>query len=250
MKRLFERLPLPNGRAHVLLRIVVVAMVGWGVSATLLGPKFEQRRIVHAVQAVGGNVRYDDNECLAPGWLIPVSIQQFFANVRVVEATGPAFGDELLVTIGRLPRLCRVFLVNSGVTDAGLLRFHHSLGVLQLDGSAVTDTGLENIQELAPLYRLSLARTKITDAGMARIAKVPTICLLSVAGTAVSDRSVLQLFNLRDLRVLDLSRTLVTDSGLRQLHSLGLGLNSSTSATPQLRIWGSSFSAKCRHCGH
>lgn len=70
-----------------------------------------------------------------------------------------------------LPKLAKLYLVDTQVTDAGLahLKEIKTLQVLSLVGTPVTDAGLEHLKEAKGLKELYLYGTKVTDEGVKKL---------------------------------------------------------------------------------
>jgi Leucine-rich repeat (LRR) protein len=70
------------------------------------------------------------------------------------------------------------------------------------------------------LTGLDLQGTRITDAGVESLARLAQLTTLSLARTAISDKAVLALARLKRLERLDLSDTQVTPDALDRLRTL------------------------------
>jgi hypothetical protein len=92
-----------------------------------------------------------------------------------------------------------------------------ALRSLDLDGTGITDRGVEVLTRLPHLADLHLSDTRITDAGLALVARVPQLHSLSVAGTAVTDAGLVALAGHPRLAVLNLRGAAVEGDGLRHL---------------------------------
>ena len=94
------------------------------------------------------------------------------------------------------------------------------LGSLQIEGSAVTDVGLEAIGKLKQLQTFRAERTKISNAGMHHLAGLTNLRELFLASCSLSDDGLAPLGKLSKLTVLNLNDTSVTDAGLGNLAEL------------------------------
>jgi hypothetical protein len=106
-------------------------------------------------------------------------------------------------------------------SDADLARFHELKGLeaVELDGTVVTDAGVEQLATLPALQKLYLNDTKITNAALAHLRGAKLLTALQVGGTAVSDDGLADLKGLGNLRTLDLRKTRVTKKGVEELHA-------------------------------
>lgn len=95
-------------------------------------------------------------------------------------------GDDDIANLRHLPRLTKLGLSKSGVTDNGLAVLVHlpMLKQLSLMGNQITDAGVEQLAALKSLEWLSLADTQITDIGLKRLASFDSLKELTLpAGT-------------------------------------------------------------------
>jgi hypothetical protein len=112
------------------------------------------------------------------------------------------------------------------VTDDGLitalsrLKDFRELNSLCLNGTQVTDAGLEHLKGLDRLAWLWLRDTKVTDAGVGRLKGLSHLLELDLRGTMVTDAGLQYLEGLSQLMGLYLDGTKVTDAGLRHLEGL------------------------------
>ena len=97
---------------------------------------------------------------------------------------------------------------------------HQELQTLSLEGAAVGDAGLAELQHLTNLRSLCLTDTRATDKGMRAVAGLTGLRFLYLANTAVTDAGVRCVGNFSHLEALDLSRTRITHTGLRNLERL------------------------------
>jgi hypothetical protein len=91
---------------------------------------------------------------------------------------------------------------------------------VHLDGSQVTDDGLEHLNELTRLESLSLGSTQVTDAGLTHLQRLTRFKNLWLNGTQVTDAVLAQLQGMTRLEYLNFDGTQVTDAGLAHLQGL------------------------------
>ncbi len=65
-----------------------------------------------------------------------------------------------------------------------------SLAELDLDGTQVTDAGLEHLKGMTILQLLYLNDTQITDVGLGHLKGLPNLDSLHLNGTQVTDRGI------------------------------------------------------------
>ncbi len=88
------------------------------------------------------------------------------------------------------------------------------------DPRRITDSEMQQVQELHQLQFLSLSGTRVTDAGLRRIDALTRLGVLRLDGTRVTDVGLRHIDALTRLEVLELDRTRVTDAGLEHIHDL------------------------------
>jgi hypothetical protein len=105
--------------------------------------------------------------------------------------------------------------------------FNNVVGV-GLDGTKVSDAGLEKLKRFGHLRWLFLGSTSVGDAGLKHFQGLSRLQWLDLNGTHVSDAGLEKLKPLRELEWLDLNGSTVSDAGLdhlkgfNQLRWLGL----------------------------
>lgn len=121
------------------------------------------------------------------------------AGLRILDLFNTPAGDSALAALsGKLPRLAR----------------------LNLAGTLVTDGGLAHLRGLPALEFLHLGWTEIGDDGLAALAALPNLKTLVLHGTRVGDAGMAALARSAALEALDLQETAVSDAGVRALTAL------------------------------
>ena len=89
------------------------------------------------------------------------------------DASRTAADDNVLKELTKLPRLQRLMLNNSKVTDQGMQHIAsiRSLEVLNLYACNVSDKGLKHLHKLSSLRKIYLWQTKVTKAGVQQLQK-------------------------------------------------------------------------------
>jgi Leucine-rich repeat (LRR) protein len=121
-----------------------------------------------------------------------------------------------------LPKLNRILLENTKITDAGLSSVSElvKLNCLRLDGTAVTDAGVTQIRRLTQMRELGLARTNVTDACVVDLREMSRLRSLHLSDTQITDNGLAALKEFTNLEFLSLRNTAVTDEGLASVSSL------------------------------
>jgi hypothetical protein len=159
------------------------------------------------------------------------AIRKLGGNVEWSNPSGPAWLRSLLGD-DYFEHVEDVDLEGTRVTDAGLetLKELNQLVTLALGNTKITDAALENLEGLNRLEALDLSATKVSDAGLERLKGMRKLQDLTLWGSQVTDAGLEHLKGLDQLQTLDLRFTEVTDAGLEHLQGL--------SQLRELRLYG------------
>ena len=126
--------------------------------------------------------------------------------------------DAGMVHVASLRKLKRLGLSDTRVSGIGVKQLAgvRALETLWLQRTRIDDNALRSLERL-PLRQLHLDGTQITDVGMESLARIPSIVHLHLFDTQIGDSGVAHLSRLPNLVSLDLARTKVTDEGLKHL---------------------------------
>jgi internalin A len=129
--------------------------------------------------------------------------------------------DDTLVKLGPLPQLSEAYFDDSSIGDLAIAHLAKcpSLHTLSLGGTKVTDSSLPSLRSLATdhsLEILMLEGTVISDQGLVALAGAELQSLL-LDKTAVTDEGLRSIAEMRALGFLSLSDTRVTGTGVAQL---------------------------------
>ena len=86
-----------------------------------------------------------------------------------------------------------------------------------LNGTRVSDAGLEHLKGLTRLQELCLGGTKVSDAGLKHLKGLTQLKTLYLGQTAVGDTGLQYLKGLTQLKTLYLDQTKVSDAGVIDL---------------------------------
>jgi hypothetical protein len=131
--------------------------------------------------------------------------------------------DGELGALARVPRLVRVDLAHTRISDLGVRQLRALAALRELDLSwaeLVGDEGVVALKELGSLRRLALRGTQVTSATLAGLAGLGDLEALDVAFARVTDEGMPSLLRLRKLRALALGGNRITDAGLAALRGL------------------------------
>lgn len=141
-----------------------------------------------------------------------------FPNIMDLNLTGQTFAPSTFSLIAGLPRLSRLHLNSTAITDAGLdqLGTCPMLQTLFLDRTSVTDAGVSRFLEAthSRLYGISITDSSLTDRGLLPLSKCPQLLDLNIADTAVGDEGLKAIADCRNVSSLWLTNTRVTDAGI------------------------------------
>jgi Leucine-rich repeat (LRR) protein len=219
---------LPRPSVRVLMALVLAIGGGLGI---LLHQARVQREAVAAIVRAGGTVGYDwqwsNGEYFTetppwPKWLVGVVGVDLLSNVVVVNGFNGEgrLTDVEMASVGRLPHLEEVVLVDCRVTDAGLthLTGHSRLKSLDLriapGGKGISLVSLEG---LARLERLDLHGLPLVDTDLAHLAGLTRLERLDLSQTPITDAGLAHLRDLKDLRSLMLGKCHITSEALSSL---------------------------------
>ena len=147
-----------------------------------------------------------------------------------VQLNSDQVSDNTLAFLKSFPRLQKLSMVNSKITDKGLVHLKGltHLRELNLGGCRkITDEGIAHLAGLTRLQMLELGYTGITNSGVAHLKGMKDLRKLSLSTTKVDDGALIHLQGLTELRELNLFNVgefltgkRVTDEGLKLLKGL------------------------------
>ncbi|MEZ6063414.1 MAG: DUF4259 domain-containing protein [Planctomycetaceae bacterium] len=92
-----------------------------------------------------------------------------------------------------------------------------TLKELSIEGSGITDRGMEHVGQLKNLRDLEIRGPKVTDAGVAYLQSLPNLDSLSLRRTQITDAGLKFLANLKSLRSLSVDHSKVSAAGLKKI---------------------------------
>jgi len=186
------------------LIVFVVLGVGLGWFAYKWREAERQRKVVEAIERVGGEIYYDiqvdgdeiitwTKEPPTPAWLRGLADDHFFCDIAGVDLNYcTEAGDVHLEHIKGLTGLNVLFLSGTRVTDVGMkpVKGMPNLECLDLNSTRVTDAGLVHLRTLKRLKRLCIADTQVTDAGLEAIKGLTELGYLDLHETNVTEEGI------------------------------------------------------------
>ncbi len=171
--------------------------------------------IVAVIEHNRGRVEYDE---VAPGRPV-VSVR-----LPMGRKGDPASTDTLLQYVKGLPRLRRLSVFQTNVTDAGLKEIEglKDLEYLELSRTEITDAGLESVKSLTELRYLGVSSTYITGAGVRSLEGLTHLETLRLSDTKLTDADIRcltqHLKGLPSLRYVEIGYNPdVTDTAIQEL---------------------------------
>jgi|GEM_PF-3429117 len=193
-------------------RIYWIDTHGKGVSIKWLETLSELETLTH----LSINTRSFDNSLLDK---IPT-----LQNLRILDLINSEITDQGLISLKRFPNLTSLDLSDTKITDEGLrvIAEIKTLSSLELDRTKISDQGLESFKLHNNLEWLSLDETKVSGIGLKHCRNLE---YLSLAGhhvykaerSSVTDNGLASLQQLKQLKILNLSDTQLSDDFLRNL---------------------------------
>ncbi len=96
----------------------------------------------------------------------------------------------------------------------------HSLRTLDLKGSDLSDSKMEDLKEMVQLTNLNMVGTRVTTTGMKHLANLRLLENLYIGKLDIEDPAIDALVNLEHLVELDLGSTKITDAGVVKLANI------------------------------
>jgi len=143
-------------------------------------------------------------------------------GLRWLALTGTGISDRGINALSMLPKLERLWLSQTQITNAGLeqLAAIQSLTHLSIEATPTSDQGLAFVVRLPKLRSLSLGSPLFTAAGLRQLQQAQSIDHLHLDRLPVDDSVLAAIGELRQVQTLSLRQTAITDNGLRYLGKL------------------------------
>lgn len=144
-------------------------------------------------------------------------------DIIALHLRGTWVTDAELLDVARLPKLERLDLSHTRVSDEGLLHLKAAKQIQDLNlfyAEQVTDRGMSAIRDWKQLNTLNVRGTRISDSGLAIVGSLPQLESLDIAYTQFTDNGLDALVPLTHLKYLALGRSKLTKSALEVLRLL------------------------------
>jgi Leucine-rich repeat (LRR) protein len=131
-------------------------------------------------------------------------------NIVAVNLRGSWVSDVELIDIARLPKLERLDLSHTRITDEGMLNLKSATGIRELNlyyAELITDQGMSAIRNWTMLRRLNVRGTRIANGTLEIASHLPHLEALDIANTQVTDNGLDLLIALTGLKELAIGRT-------------------------------------------
>lgn len=200
----------------VMLAVLLTANAAW-----IAVPAYRQQRAIRDLRKLGVEIRPDVGD-IQPKWLrewINDSRLHPFGRVQNLDLSDRHIRDADLASLKGLKGLEWLALNRNAITDTGIDQLNEipSLLALRLEDTALTDFGLARLKGLRKLEVLSLKRTRVTNAGIRHLREFPLLRHLDLEGDHIDDAALRDLKSLTHLRELRLAGTQISPAGITEL---------------------------------
>lgn len=139
-------------------------------------------------------------------------------RVLTVNLSDSKMSDDQIHYIAHLPQVATLLLTNTPVTDAGVKQLGTSnVKNLYLNGTNVTDQGLEDVAKMSSIQVLNLSKTKVTDKGLKPLLSLNNLVWLLLSDTDITDSGLDALAGMKSLHHLTVGNTKVTPEGIKRM---------------------------------
>jgi internalin A len=130
-------------------------------------------------------------------------------NVVAVNLRGTWVDDVEMIDIARLPKLQRLDLSHTRITDEGMLHLKPASQIEVLDlyyAEWITDQGMTAIKNWKKLKRLDVRGTRISNGTLEIVSHMPQLEALDISNTQITDNGMDMLITLTNLKELALGQ--------------------------------------------
>ena len=133
-----------------------------------------------------------------------------------------AIRDDALETFPDFPRLRRLYLSFTQITDRGvaILSRLTQLESLELNSPRITSESAPDLTKLQNLKSLGLSACAIDERSVAALSAFPKLTWLRISGTGIGNECLPQIAKLQNLNSLYLGGKIIDDNGLPYLHGM------------------------------
>jgi internalin A len=144
-------------------------------------------------------------------------------EVIAVKLRGTWVSDTQLLDVARLPKLERLDLSHTRITDEGMQNLKSARQIRDLNlyyAEQVTDQGMTAIRDWKNLKRLSVRGTRISDGTLAIVSGLTQLEALDIAYAPFTDNGLDSLVTLTQLKELSIGRSKLSSGALEVLRLL------------------------------
>ena len=144
-------------------------------------------------------------------------------NVIAVNLRGSWINDQEMIELARMPRLERLDLSHTRITDEGMHYLKPAPKIADLNlfyAEQITDQGITAIKDWKHLRRLNVRGTRISDGTLEIVSHLTGLEALDIANTPITDNGLDYLITLTNLKELTLGRRRLSDNALGVLRLL------------------------------
>lgn len=144
-------------------------------------------------------------------------------DIVAVSLRGTWVSDAELLDLLRLPKLERLDLSHTRISDEGLLSLKPASQIEDLNlfyAEQITDQGMAAIKDWKQLKRLNLRGTRVYDGTLAILGGLPQLESLDIAYTQITDNGLDALVPLTRLKELSIGRSKLGKNGIEVLRLL------------------------------
>jgi hypothetical protein len=145
------------------------------------------------------------------------------SDVVAVNLAGRWLNDSEMIDLAALPKLERLDLSHTRISDEGLLHLRPARQIQELNllyAEQITDQGMNAIRDWRALKVLNVRGTRITDGTLAIASRLTQLDSLDIAATAVTENGLAGLIPLVHLKHLALGQNRLNDNALEVLRFL------------------------------
>src|SRR4051794_19583882 len=149
--------------------------------------------------------------------------QDSAGNIVAVNLSATWVNDAEILELAALPKLERLDLSHTRISDEGLLHLRPAKQIRDLNllyAEQITDLGLTAIKNWMNLRRLNVRGTRISDPTLAIVGKLPLIESLDIVNTGVTEAGLDSLVPLTKLKQLSIGRSRFGDNAMAVLRLL------------------------------
>ncbi len=212
--------------ARIIIALVLIAVIQLTVFwLNFVLPVQREHWVASKVEDLGGRVEWQRR---GPRWVYRIPYADNLQRITGITLGGDEVAAkvfqpvpaELVSEIAALNWLEFVFLTGPMITDKQIVRLKglkRTLDdipqTLDLQGTQLTDAGLEHLKGLTNVGSLNLSGTQVSDAGLCHLKGLSSLMDLDLANTQITDEGLKHLIGMSNLIGINLDGTQTTPEG-------------------------------------